>query len=86
MSRPKSIDCAAIRVHETVYFLPRPHRHWKILRILWDQGVDTKDGPDAQGFLTTWGRYVDRHEGMLLARRAKQTDSTSHHLFTELLW
>lgn len=82
----ESIDCAAIRDRGTIYFLPRPNRHWKILNVLWGNGVKTKDGPDEQGFLTTTGRYVNRREGLEIAREAGQLIRESWQLHTEDLW
>lgn len=39
-----------------------------------------------QGFLTSLGRYVDRAEGMKIARAAGQTDVQKTHLFSEDLY
>lgn len=39
-----------------------------------------------QGFLTSLGRFVDREEGMTLARRAGQTSSGKTGLFSEDLY
>lgn len=39
-----------------------------------------------QGFLTSLGRFVDREEGMTIARAAKQTDSSKGYLFSEDLY
>ncbi len=39
-----------------------------------------------QGFLTSTGRFVDRVEGMALARAAGQTDSDKSQLFSEDLY
>lgn len=39
-----------------------------------------------QGFLTSLGRFVDRQEGMTIARRAGQTDSEKSGLFSEDLY
>lgn len=39
-----------------------------------------------QGFLTSRGRYVDREEGMTIAKAAGQTDSTKTDLFSEDLY
>jgi len=39
-----------------------------------------------QGFVTSTGRYVDRHEGAKLAYAAGQVDKLASHLFSEDLW
>lgn len=39
-----------------------------------------------QGFLTSAGRYVDREEGMRIARAAGQTESEKSGLFSEDLY
>lgn len=39
-----------------------------------------------QGFLTSRGRYVDRVEGMVIAKRAGQTDAEKTDLFSEDLY
>jgi len=39
-----------------------------------------------QGFLTSRGRFVDRVEGMAIARAAGQTDSEKSGLFSEDLY
>lgn len=41
---------------------------------------------DDQGFLTSTGRYVDRHEGAKIALASGQIDKATPHLFSEDLW
>lgn len=43
-------------------------------------------GDYEQGFLTSYNRFVDREEGMLIAKAIGQTDSKSKRLFSEDLY
>lgn len=90
----ETIIAAAIRilravpgVHDDVIVsMPRPHRHYEIMR----RAEVDNTGPGDQGFLTSTGRYVDRYDGLTIARRAGQLlggkSINSRELTSEDLW
>ncbi len=58
-----------------IYALPAPARHCHIIQMMHEDngrngehGINTQD----QGFLTSYGRYVDREEAAKIADRAGQ--------------
>lgn len=96
---PEHIVAAAIRRLEAnrgsgddvvmmTYTMPAPARHHHILHAMPAQN-DGVVGPEAQGFLTSTGRWVDRQTAMSLAVAAGQVDPSKvrmPHLFSEDLW
>lgn len=72
---------------DLVVSIPAPARHHHCLYLLNAQGIDTASW--AQGFLTSAGRFVDRHEAWAIAEAANQIrQQTGPHgtLFSEDLW
>lgn len=66
------ITGVAIRYQGVVHSLPRPNRHHNVIRMIASQnGVGIK-GPDVQGFVTNYGRFLNRQEAYKLAVANKQ--------------
>lgn len=67
--------------------LPPPNRHSDIIHAI-AQKVPETEWPISGlgGFLTSAQRFVDRKEGMQIAKNAGQTNSASDTLYTEDLW
>lgn len=93
----EEITYAAMRLKDGVVFAPhRPNRHGEIYSILEAYGVAPRSRADAtEGFLTSWGRFVDREEGLALALKAQQVRldhegkkrcHPSYELFSEDIW
>ena len=75
-----------------IYALPAPMRHHHIIHMMYDDNGRNGEGGencDNQGFLTSYGRFVDRDEAGRIAIAAGQLPlvrDTEHHLFSEDLW
>ena len=74
-----------------IYALPAPKRHHHIIRWMAEEGRNGKNGCDVcnQGFLTSYGRFVDREEGATIAIAASQISRKTgpdHILFSEDIW
>lgn len=91
----ETIESAAIQFsidnHEYHFALPRPKRHGDLYDALYTLSHDSAVKPSRviAGFRTSSGRFVDRREGMKIARAANQLlDPTnkSVELYTEDLW
>lgn len=87
----ESIARAAIRVDGQVWSVPRPGRHHDVVRqYCKDTGVERmplqSEEKSVQGFLTSRGRFVDRHEAAALALEAGQIDTHTPKLFSEDVW
>ena len=85
---PETIDRAAIRYEGVVYDVPRPGRHHDVIAKM---RADGRPAPirGCQGFITSTGRFVDRHHAALIAERAGQiTKKTGpdDKLFSEDMW
>ena len=86
----EKIVVAAIRDVATglVFSLPKPKRHHDILHAAAALHRPLKQ--HEQGFLTSFGRYVDRVEAANLALTAKQVRDhvliSPPHLYSEDLW
>lgn len=68
--------------------VPRPGRHHTVMHPLHELGINVH-GMNDQGFLTSKGRWVDRTEGCLIARRASQIrkkHGPDDMLFSEDMW
>ena len=95
-SRPpqwrETIACAAIRCpHGRVFSLPRPARHHHLIWWMTEEyGYQPREmNGKYQGFVTSTGRYVDRVEGLEIARAAgqiKQKCGNERLLFSEDVW
>lgn len=84
------IVSVAINSGGIIWSLPSPARHHTVLRSMSELGIDAiKEGnPDAQGFLTSAGRYVGRREAAQIAVEAKQIKKCQWppDLYSEDLW
>jgi len=82
------IETAAIQYLELVFTMPRPNRHHNILHKMTDLGM-TKAAHEFQGFFTSFGRYVDRVEGLKIAIEANQIKTKNGNpevLYSEDIW
>ena len=83
------IVAAAVHAYGATWSLPRPARHHNVLWAIDNAGLCAMTpGPDAQGFLTSDGRFVGRKEAADLAVAAGQTDAPKWppDLYSEDLW
>jgi len=87
------IVAAAIRHPDgELYALPAPNRHHHVIWMMHeDNGRNGESSENAadQGFLTSYGRFVDRYEGGQIAKAAGQIKvktGPEHCLFSEDLW
>lgn len=85
------ITAAAVLFEGIVCALPPPARHHTILHIIArDLRPDAPViGPDAQGFVTSEGRFIGREEARRIAETAGQLLPTAiahKHLFSEDVW
>jgi hypothetical protein len=69
---PGRIVSAAVKLGDTVYALPKPARHADIMDIMQDvhDVLDPEKG--TRGFLTSYGKFVDRYLGRMVADREGQ--------------
>lgn len=65
---PEICICAAVQTEEGIVI--RGHRHHDALRAAGLAFCRPKHGEDAQGFITSRNRYVDRREGRRLQEAA----------------
>ena len=81
------IISVAISSFGIIASLPAPARHGDVLRKLADFN-DLVVGPDAQGFLTNTGRYVNRREAAHIAITSGQIDGMKWppYLYSEDIW
>lgn len=85
------IVAAAVHAYGATWSLPRPHRHHHILWAIDKAGLCAMTpGPDAQGFLTSDGRFVGREEAANIAVAAGQITRdqmvSKRDIFSEDLW
>lgn len=86
---PERIVAAAVKAYGATWSLPRPARHHHILDVIDRAGLDAiAPGPDAQGFLTSEGRFIGRRGAAAIALDAKQIAKlmSPPELFSEDLW
>ncbi len=86
---PETIVAAAVHAYGATWSLPRPARHHHVLRAIHDAGLCAiKPGPDAQGFLTSEGRFVGRIAAAAMAVDAGQIaePSSPPKLYSGDLW
>lgn len=73
-----------------VYHVEAPGRHHNVIAIMPRVGEGPKRECGEQGFLTSSGRFVDRTEGLAIAKAANQIirrcGGDSDELFSENLW
>lgn len=73
LTTDEKIVAAAINYDGMIYSMPRPARHAHILNKMCDLALPPEFTElPYQGFLTSAGRFVDRQEGLCIARRAGQ--------------
>lgn len=87
----EKIVAAAIHTHGITLSAEKPARHHTVLHSMSKQlGLDAMElgHPDAQGFLTSEGRYVGRIEGAEIAIKAGQIKNLNcpPYLYSEDLW
>lgn len=75
--------CPRIYWNNDIYKCELGYRHADILHRF--RGIVRTD-PDAQGFFTSLGRFVDRDEAYEIARNAGQVDFEKRQLFSEDLY
>ena len=81
------ITRVAIQYNHTVYSLPQPNRHHDVIRLI--GGIN---GPDVQGFIDTYGNFLNRRQAFKVALAANQikprgpNDYSGDQLFSEDLW
>lgn len=80
------IVAAAVKFEGIVCVLPPPARHHTILHAIHALRPEVTIGPDEQGFVTSFGDFVDRETARYIAVLAKQTETAHVHLFSEDLW
>jgi aryl-alcohol dehydrogenase-like predicted oxidoreductase len=83
------IVSAAVNAYGAIWSLPRPARHHDVLRAIDEAGLSAiAPGPDAQGFLTSDGRFVDRKAAVRIALDAEQIKEPQWppDLYSEDLW
>lgn len=71
----ETIERAAIQARDgRVWSVPRPGRHHDVIAVMATRpDHDPRDcAPERQGFTTSTGRFVDRVEGMRIAKAAGQ--------------
>lgn len=72
-----------------IYAARRPARHPHVIRLMVEHGDAGLRNTKDQGFVTSWGRYVDRKEACVIARCNEQLirkDGPQDTLFSEDLW
>lgn len=81
----EKIISAAIKQGNITYSLGRPLRHHHIFRMYGKEiNKDMERGGDhTQGFMTSLGRFVDRKEGLRIAKEQNQIIE-KHPCFDEL--
>lgn len=82
------ITGVAIIVDGKTYALPRPYRHHHCVHKRYLE-THKQVATESQGFITSHLRYVDRKEGLQIARDAGQLLSRHFHkteLFSESMW
>lgn len=72
--------CAAWETEEGV--IVRGHRHNYCRDTALAMGLTPSRKPDAQGFMTSNNRFVDRRAGMLLQKAARERSARSHQIFS----
>lgn len=90
--RKMKIVAAAIMIGERVWSLPPPARHYDVIRLMHEEGVERPDRGE-QGFLTDTNNFVRRKPALMIAENAgqlkrKQGQGTYQgpELFSEDLW
>lgn len=83
----KGVACI---IDGVVYCLPRPYRHYHLIRVLIHRGIDpSRMGPHEQGFWVLDGIFINRYIARKLIDVTKQNIIEPHYkdtIFSEDLW
>lgn len=85
----ETIVAAAIKISDVICSVPRPGRHGDVFYALHRAGLTARLGPEAQGFVTSAGRFVGREEARTIAETQGQLIARAidhDHLFSEDVW
>ena len=85
----ETIERAAISYGGVVYSVPRPGRHHNVIRLMVEESGLGPDCMHCQGFITSFGRFVDRYEAVKIASNAGQIKYKTFpltQLFSEDVW
>lgn len=83
------IVAAAVKYGDVVAFVPKPGRHHTVTYAVYNELGARTGGNREQGFVTNFGRFVDREEGLAIARASsqiKQKHGNQNLLFSEDMW
>jgi len=98
MKDKQYILCAAILFDDGIVHVHQPinvmhglvfcgRRHNNILTTLKEAGIDRLTlGESAQGFITSWDRFVSREDAAIIAHDAGQIDKPKTKLYSEDLY
>lgn len=87
----ESIEVAAIFWNGRAYTVPRPGRHHNVIHLMRATlGLPLESVCiQNQGFVTNYGRFVDRQEGLRIAQAANQIikkHPADYELYSEDMW
>ena len=85
----ETIASAAIMHNGQPAWLPAPARHHHVMFYILCHNPDAILGPEAQGFITSDGRFVGRKEAAHIAKASGQITETKFqpdYLFSEDVW
>jgi len=80
---------AVITPDDKVWFMPRPYRHFDLVKKIRNESGYKSGFIKEQGFTTNLRRFVDRYEARVVARNAGQLLLTVHpgkFLWSEDIW
>ena len=83
------IGGVAIQMGTSVIAMPPPNRHHNVIRLMVDTYGFHKPITGTQGFVTNTGRFVDRIEGLAIAKAANQLKPNyieRNELYSEDVW
>lgn len=72
-----------------IYAAEQPGRHHHVISLAYEYGDGERTGPDDQGFVTSFGRYVNRQQAWEVAKAAgqiKRTSGADGDLYSEDVW
>jgi hypothetical protein len=83
------IAAAAIKYRDVIVSMPRPNRHHNIIYSVYNLWSIRTGSNGVQGFITDTGEFVDRVEGLRIARDNNQIihkHGSDKELFSEDMW